>query len=154
MFHESDGSGSIPPEPQCEECCPRHSCIIVLCKHLQTFLSRILISDYAPGICFTRLSACNPMYWLVHLLDFWSGISNGCNCVPDYLKNLSEDSEDYKDTQGKTRSSFYILKWNENGFHLISDFHIFVHSAALVIVKEVANHANDIMKQGVRASKK
>uniref|UniRef100_A0A3B4ZDL9 FYVE, RhoGEF and PH domain-containing protein 6-like n=1 Tax=Stegastes partitus TaxID=144197 RepID=A0A3B4ZDL9_9TELE len=36
-----------------------------------------------------------------------------------YLKNLSEDSDDYKDTQ-----------------------------AALAIVKEVANHANDIMKQG------
>ncbi|XP_074533469.1 FYVE, RhoGEF and PH domain-containing protein 6-like [Halichoeres trimaculatus] len=39
--------------------------------------------------------------------------------LTDYLKNLSEDSGDYKDTQ-----------------------------AALVIVKEVANHANDIMKQG------
>uniref|UniRef100_A0A3B4VKM9 FYVE, RhoGEF and PH domain containing 6 n=2 Tax=Seriola dumerili TaxID=41447 RepID=A0A3B4VKM9_SERDU len=37
----------------------------------------------------------------------------------DYLKNLSEDSDDYKDTQ-----------------------------AALALVKEVANHANDIMKQG------
>ncbi|XP_061750251.1 FYVE, RhoGEF and PH domain-containing protein 6-like isoform X2 [Nerophis ophidion] len=37
----------------------------------------------------------------------------------DYLKNLSKDSSDYKDTQ-----------------------------AALAIVKEVANHANDIMKQG------
>ncbi|XP_059191405.1 FYVE, RhoGEF and PH domain-containing protein 6-like [Centropristis striata] len=39
--------------------------------------------------------------------------------LTDYLKNLSEVSDDYKDTQ-----------------------------AALVIVKEVANHANDIMKQG------
>ncbi|XP_072290533.1 FYVE, RhoGEF and PH domain-containing protein 6-like [Eucyclogobius newberryi] len=39
--------------------------------------------------------------------------------LTDYLKNLSEDSADYKDTQD-----------------------------ALVIVKEVANHANDIMKQG------
>ncbi|XP_039663844.1 FYVE, RhoGEF and PH domain-containing protein 6-like isoform X2 [Perca fluviatilis] len=39
--------------------------------------------------------------------------------LTDYLKNLSEDSDDYKDTQ-----------------------------AALAIVKEVANHANDIMKQG------
>ncbi|XP_020514107.2 FYVE, RhoGEF and PH domain-containing protein 6 [Labrus bergylta] len=39
--------------------------------------------------------------------------------LTDYLKNLSEDSADYKDTQ-----------------------------AALGIVKEVANHANDIMKQG------
>lgn len=39
--------------------------------------------------------------------------------LTDYLKNLPEDSEDYKDTQ-----------------------------AALCIVKEVANHANDIMKQG------
>uniref|UniRef100_UPI0037E979A2 FYVE, RhoGEF and PH domain-containing protein 6-like isoform X2 n=1 Tax=Semicossyphus pulcher TaxID=241346 RepID=UPI0037E979A2 len=39
--------------------------------------------------------------------------------LTDYLKNLSEDSGDYKDTQ-----------------------------AALTIVKEVANHANDIMKQG------
>ncbi|KAM4569972.1 FYVE, RhoGEF and PH domain-containing protein 6 [Odontesthes bonariensis] len=39
--------------------------------------------------------------------------------LTDYLKNLPEDSEDYKDTQ-----------------------------AALSIVKEVANHANDIMKQG------
>ncbi|KAM7396941.1 hypothetical protein PAMP_019944 [Pampus punctatissimus] len=39
--------------------------------------------------------------------------------LTDYLKNLSEDSDDYKDTQ-----------------------------AALGIVKEVANHANDIMKQG------
>lgn len=39
--------------------------------------------------------------------------------LTDYLKNLSEDSIDYKDTQ-----------------------------AALAIVKEVANHANDIMKQG------
>lgn len=39
--------------------------------------------------------------------------------LTDYLKNLSEDSSDYKDTE-----------------------------AALVIVKEVANHANDIMKQG------
>ncbi|XP_034735556.1 FYVE, RhoGEF and PH domain-containing protein 6-like [Etheostoma cragini] len=39
--------------------------------------------------------------------------------LTDYLKNLSEDSVDYKDTQ-----------------------------AALEIVKEVANHANDIMKQG------
>nr|XP_057931901.1 FYVE, RhoGEF and PH domain-containing protein 6-like [Doryrhamphus excisus] len=37
----------------------------------------------------------------------------------DYLKHLSKDSADYKDTQ-----------------------------AALAIVKEVANHANDIMKQG------
>ncbi|XP_029902165.1 FYVE, RhoGEF and PH domain-containing protein 6 isoform X1 [Myripristis murdjan] len=39
--------------------------------------------------------------------------------LTDYLKNLPEDSEDYKDTQ-----------------------------AALGVVKEVANHANDIMKQG------
>uniref|UniRef100_A0AAV2L3L8 FYVE, RhoGEF and PH domain-containing protein 6-like n=1 Tax=Knipowitschia caucasica TaxID=637954 RepID=A0AAV2L3L8_KNICA len=39
--------------------------------------------------------------------------------LTDYLKNLSEDASDYKDTQ-----------------------------EALVIVKEVANHANDIMKQG------
>ncbi|KAM6937893.1 FYVE, RhoGEF and PH domain-containing protein 6-like [Xenentodon cancila] len=39
--------------------------------------------------------------------------------LTDYLKNLSEDMNDYKDTQ-----------------------------AALVIVKEVASHANDIMKQG------
>nr|XP_046248961.1 FYVE, RhoGEF and PH domain-containing protein 6-like isoform X2 [Scatophagus argus] len=39
--------------------------------------------------------------------------------LTDYLKNLSEDSGDYKDTQ-----------------------------AALALVKEVANHANDIMKQG------
>ncbi|XP_032380484.1 FYVE, RhoGEF and PH domain-containing protein 6 [Etheostoma spectabile] len=39
--------------------------------------------------------------------------------LTDYLKNLSEDSVDYKDTQ-----------------------------AALELVKEVANHANDIMKQG------
>uniref|UniRef100_A0A8C6LH36 FYVE, RhoGEF and PH domain containing 6 n=1 Tax=Nothobranchius furzeri TaxID=105023 RepID=A0A8C6LH36_NOTFU len=39
--------------------------------------------------------------------------------LTDYLKNLPEDLEDYKDTQ-----------------------------AALSIVKEVANHANDIMKQG------
>ncbi|KAL2093554.1 hypothetical protein ACEWY4_010866 [Coilia grayii] len=39
--------------------------------------------------------------------------------LTDYLKNLSEDSSDFKDTQ-----------------------------AALSIVKEVANHANDIMKQG------
>ncbi|XP_033824528.1 FYVE, RhoGEF and PH domain-containing protein 6-like [Periophthalmus magnuspinnatus] len=39
--------------------------------------------------------------------------------LTDYLKNLLEDSADYKDTQ-----------------------------EALVIVKEVANHANDIMKQG------
>ncbi|KAM9352329.1 FYVE, RhoGEF and PH domain-containing protein 6-like [Symphorus nematophorus] len=39
--------------------------------------------------------------------------------LTDYLKNLSEDSGDYKDTQ-----------------------------AALATVKEVANHANDIMKQG------
>ncbi|KAL0962905.1 hypothetical protein UPYG_G00346960 [Umbra pygmaea] len=39
--------------------------------------------------------------------------------LTDYLKNLPEESSDYKDTQ-----------------------------AALGIVKEVANHANDIMKQG------
>ncbi|XP_062244994.1 FYVE, RhoGEF and PH domain-containing protein 6-like [Platichthys flesus] len=39
--------------------------------------------------------------------------------LTDYLKNLSENSGDYKDTQ-----------------------------AALALVKEVANHANDIMKQG------
>ncbi|XP_064175328.1 FYVE, RhoGEF and PH domain-containing protein 6-like [Anguilla rostrata] len=39
--------------------------------------------------------------------------------LTDYLKKLPEDSSDYKDTQ-----------------------------AALSIVKEVANHANDIMKQG------
>ncbi|KAJ3596659.1 hypothetical protein NHX12_003063 [Muraenolepis orangiensis] len=39
--------------------------------------------------------------------------------LTDYLKHLPPDSADYKDTQ-----------------------------AALVIVKEVANHANDIMKQG------
>lgn len=39
--------------------------------------------------------------------------------LTDYLKNLAADSEDHKDTQ-----------------------------AALGIVKEVANHANDIMKQG------
>ncbi|KAG7221099.1 hypothetical protein INR49_017540 [Caranx melampygus] len=37
----------------------------------------------------------------------------------DYLKNLSEDSDDYEDTE-----------------------------AALALVKEVANHANDIMKHG------
>ncbi|KTG33965.1 hypothetical protein cypCar_00042620, partial [Cyprinus carpio] len=40
--------------------------------------------------------------------------------LTDYLKNLPEDSSDYKDTQ-----------------------------TALSVVKEVANHANDIMKQGV-----
>ncbi|KAK7891316.1 hypothetical protein WMY93_023279 [Mugilogobius chulae] len=40
--------------------------------------------------------------------------------LTDYLKNLPEDSPDYKDTQ-----------------------------EALVIVKEVANHANEIMKQGL-----
>ncbi|XP_051977132.1 FYVE, RhoGEF and PH domain-containing protein 6 isoform X1 [Xyrauchen texanus] len=39
--------------------------------------------------------------------------------LTDYLKNLPEDSSDYKDTQ-----------------------------TALGVVKEVANHANDIMKQG------
>ncbi|KAF5907979.1 FYVE, RhoGEF and PH domain-containing protein 6 isoform X1, partial [Clarias magur] len=39
--------------------------------------------------------------------------------LTDYLKNLPEDSSDYKDTQ-----------------------------TALEVVKEVANHANDIMKQG------
>ncbi|XP_076589238.1 FYVE, RhoGEF and PH domain-containing protein 6-like isoform X2 [Chaetodon auriga] len=39
--------------------------------------------------------------------------------LTDYLKNLSQDSADYRDTQ-----------------------------AALALVKEVANHANDIMKQG------
>ncbi|XP_016108863.1 FYVE, RhoGEF and PH domain-containing protein 6-like [Sinocyclocheilus grahami] len=39
--------------------------------------------------------------------------------LSDYLKNLPEDSSDYKDTQ-----------------------------TALSVVKEVANHANDIMKQG------
>lgn len=39
--------------------------------------------------------------------------------LTDYLKNLSEDSDDYKDTE-----------------------------AALALVKEVANHANDIMKHG------
>ncbi|XP_051911670.1 FYVE, RhoGEF and PH domain-containing protein 6 [Hippocampus zosterae] len=39
--------------------------------------------------------------------------------LTDYLKNLPRDSEDYKDTE-----------------------------AALGVVKEVANHANDIMKQG------
>ncbi|XP_039989502.1 FYVE, RhoGEF and PH domain-containing protein 6-like isoform X2 [Xiphias gladius] len=39
--------------------------------------------------------------------------------LTDYLKNLNEDSDDYKDTQ-----------------------------AALALVKEVANHANDIMKHG------
>uniref|UniRef100_A0A9J7ZY23 FYVE, RhoGEF and PH domain containing 6 n=1 Tax=Cyprinus carpio carpio TaxID=630221 RepID=A0A9J7ZY23_CYPCA len=39
--------------------------------------------------------------------------------LTDYLKNLPEDSSDYKDTQ-----------------------------TALSVVKEVANHANDIMKQG------
>ncbi|XP_050929204.1 FYVE, RhoGEF and PH domain-containing protein 6 [Lates calcarifer] len=39
--------------------------------------------------------------------------------LTDYLKNLSEDSNDYRDTQ-----------------------------AALALVKDVANHANDIMKQG------
>ncbi|XP_068170336.1 FYVE, RhoGEF and PH domain-containing protein 6-like isoform X2 [Antennarius striatus] len=39
--------------------------------------------------------------------------------LTDYLKNLSEDSADYNDTQ-----------------------------AALALVKEVANHANDILKQG------
>ncbi|XP_017261042.1 FYVE, RhoGEF and PH domain-containing protein 6 isoform X2 [Kryptolebias marmoratus] len=39
--------------------------------------------------------------------------------LTDYLKNLSEDSSDYKDTQ-----------------------------AALALVKEVANHANNIMKHG------
>ncbi|KAM4734573.1 FYVE, RhoGEF and PH domain-containing protein 6-like isoform 2-T2 [Anableps anableps] len=39
--------------------------------------------------------------------------------LTDYLKNLSEDSDDYKDTK-----------------------------TALALVKEVANHANDIMKHG------
>uniref|UniRef100_A0A672T6N5 FYVE, RhoGEF and PH domain containing 6 n=1 Tax=Sinocyclocheilus grahami TaxID=75366 RepID=A0A672T6N5_SINGR len=45
--------------------------------------------------------------------------------LTDYLKNLPEDSSDYKDTQ-----------------------------TALSVVKEVANHANDIMKQGVTHSPK
>lgn len=70
MFHESDGSGSVPSVPKCEECRPRHSCIIVLCKHLQTFLSRILISDYVPGICRTRLNTCNQVYRVVHLFGW------------------------------------------------------------------------------------
>lgn len=32
-------------------------------------------------------------------------------------------------------------------------YYYILHSAALAIVKEVANHANDIMKQGVRVYK-
>lgn len=45
-----------PSVPKDEECSLRHSCVIVLCKHLQTFLSRILISDYIPGIYCPTLS--------------------------------------------------------------------------------------------------
>lgn len=85
-------------------------------------------------------------------------------CISDYLKNLSEDSNDYKDTQGKPRAFLHciFILWT----HLMVSVewkcclshmwpcHIFIHSAALALVKEVANHANDIMKQGVRANKK
>lgn len=34
----------------------------------------------------------------------------------------------------------------------VTPLHMLFHLAALGIVKEVANHANDIMKQGVRAN--
>lgn len=34
----------------------------------------------------------------------------------------------------------------------VTPLHPLFHLAALAIVKEVANHANDIMKQGVRAN--
>lgn len=38
------------------------------------------------------------------------------------------------------------------GFNVIKALLFSVYSDALAIVKEVANHANDIMKQGVRAN--
>lgn len=38
--------------------------------------------------------------------------------------------------------------------YVMFTFSRFLHADALVIVKEVANHANDIMKQGVRANEK
>lgn len=73
----------------------------------------------------------------------------------DYLKNLSEDSADYKDTQGKVMAFVFRLKISLQPLWLScknrASFFFFFYSDALAIVKEVANHANDIMKQGVRA---
>lgn len=68
----------------------------------------------------------------------------------DYLKNLPEDSEDYKDTQGQMETSTQCLQVLAEHNQALMLVCFSLHAAALFIVKEVANHANDIMKQGVR----
>lgn len=72
---------------------------------------------------------------------------------PDYLNNLSPDSKEYEDTQGKPAEATYrsILLLPECGQMSVI---IFVclsvpAAAALVIVSEVSDEANDNLKQGV-----
>lgn len=72
---------------------------------------------------------------------------------PDYLNNLSPDSKEYEDTQGKPGdvSNRYTL--------LVSECHrmsviLFVclcvsAAAALVVVSEISDQANDNLKHGV-----
>lgn len=72
---------------------------------------------------------------------------------PDYLNNLSPDSKEYEDTQGKPAEAIYrsILLVPECGQMSVV---IFVclsvpAAAALVVVSEVSDEANDNLKQGV-----
>lgn len=72
---------------------------------------------------------------------------------PDYLNNLSPDSKEYEDTQGKPAEAIHwcILLLPECGQMSVI---IFVclsvpAAAALVVVSEVSDEANDNLKQGV-----
>lgn len=78
------------------------------------------------------VSRCTKKFSLVWL-DCWPWLLNVCKCVSDYLKNLPEDSDDYKDTQG-TPSSFFTsvyckptwwCQWNGNMVCHVCDVHIF-----------------------------
>lgn len=72
---------------------------------------------------------------------------------PDYLNNLSPDSKEYEDTQGKPAEAIYgsILLVPECGQMSVILFVCLSvpAAAALVIVSEVSDEANDNLKQGV-----
>lgn len=76
-------------------------------------------------------------------------------CSLAYLNNLDESSPDYKDAEGKKKKTFphklyYFLVQQKKKVILSKKFTFLNFStAALVIVKEVANHANEIVRQEV-----
>lgn len=64
-------------------------------------------------MCSTALSPCNPVHVVVFICPVWMLILS-FKCLNlflflDYLKNLSEDSADYKDTQGKLEGFFFHI---------------------------------------------